>query len=192
MLLEDFAEGDTRREDLNTILKETRRLDRIVNQIVDYARPRDFLPVRFRLEELLEESLKVLSELVKQRAIQVRHHRPTSLSSLYADRDQLKQVLLNILQNAIEAMPVHGTLHLSIVEELYEHHQGLRLKVEDSGKGIDPQVLSKIFEPFFTMGKHRGTGLGLAICRNIIEAHGGEIHAESPPKLWSYDFSVAP
>jgi len=55
----------------------------------------------------------------------------------------------------------------------------LRLKVEDSGKGIDPKVLSKIFEPFFTTGKHRGTGLGLAICRNIIEAHGGEIHAES-------------
>ena len=179
LLLEDFEEGDSRRDDLETILKETRRLDRIVNQIVDYARPRDLLPVRFRLEELLEESLQVLSKLIEQRAIQVHHHRPTDLNSLYADRDQLKQVLLNIIQNAIEAMPLNGTLQLSIVEELYEHQQGLRLKVEDSGKGIDPHVLSKIFEPFFTTGKHRGTGLGLAICRNIIEAHGGEIHAES-------------
>ena len=179
LLLEDFAEGDSRRDDLKTILKETRRLDRIVNQIVDYARPRDLLPVRFLFEELLEESLQVLSEPIEQRAIQVHHHRPTHLSSLHADRDQLKQVMLNILQNAIEAMPPNGTLHLSIVEELYEHHQGLRLKVEDSGKGIDSKVLSKIFEPFFTTGKHRGTGLGLAICRNIIEAHGGEIHAES-------------
>jgi PAS domain S-box-containing protein len=152
LLLEEFAEGDLRRNDLKTILKETRRLDRI---------------------------LQVLSEPIEQRAIQVHHHRPTHLSSLHADRDQLKQVMLNILQNAIEAMPPNGTLHLSIVEELYEHHQGLRLKVEDSGKGIDPKVLSKIFEPFFTTGKHRGTGLGLAICRNIIEAHGGEIHAES-------------
>ena len=179
LLLEEFAEGDSRRDDLKTILKETRRLDRIVNQIVDYARPRDLLPVRFLLEELLEESLQVLSGPIEQRAIQVHHHRPTHLSSLHADRDQLKQVMLNILQNAVEAMPPNGTLHLSIVEELYEHHQGLRLKVEDSGKGIDPKVLSKIFEPFFTTGKHRGTGLGLAICRNIIEAHGGEIHAES-------------
>ena len=179
LLLEEFTEGDLRRNDLKTILKETRRLDRIVNQIVDYGRPRDLLPVRFLLEELLEESLQVLSEPIEQRAIQVHHHRPTHLSSLHADRDQLKQVLLNILQNAIEAMPANGMLHLSIVEELYEHHQGLRLKVEDSGKGIDPKVLSKIFEPFFTTGKHRGTGLGLAICRNIIEAHGGEIHAES-------------
>jgi PAS domain S-box-containing protein len=183
LLLEEFGEGDSRRDDLKTILKETRRLDRIVNQIVDYARPRDFLPVTFQLEGLLEESLQVLSNLVQQKAIQVHHHRPTHLAALHADRDQLKQVVLNILQNAIEAMPSNGTLHLSIVEELYEHHHGLRLKVEDSGKGIDPNVLSKIFEPFFTTGKHRGTGLGLAICRNIIEAHGGEIHAESQQRM---------
>ncbi len=179
LLLEDFEEGDSRRNDLTTILKETRRLDRIVNQIVDYARPRDFLPVAFQLEDLLKESLQVLSHPLQQNAIQVSHHCPDHLSALYADRDQLKQVLLNILQNAIEAMPGSGTLHLSIQEEPYEQQLGLRLKAEDSGKGIDPNVLSKIFEPFFTTGKHRGTGLGLAICRNIIEAHGGEIHAES-------------
>ncbi len=65
LLLEDFAEGDSRRDDLKTILKETRRLDRIVNQIVDYARPRDLLPVTFRLEELLEESLQGLVRSVR-------------------------------------------------------------------------------------------------------------------------------
>ena len=61
--------------------------------------------------------------------------------------------------------------------------KAFRLKVEDTGKGIDATVLSRIFEPFFTTGKHRGTGLGLAICRNIIEAHGGEIHAESQQQI---------
>ncbi len=179
LLLEDFAEGDSRRDDLKTILKETRRLDRIVNQIVDYARPRDLLPVTFQLEELLHESLQVLADPVQQKGIHVHHYRPSKVNSLLADRDQLKQVFLNIFQNAIEAMPANGALHISIAEELYEHHQGLRLKVEDTGKGIEPAVLSRVFEPFFTTGKHRGTGLGLAICRNIIEAHGGEIHAES-------------
>jgi len=179
LLLDDFAEGDSRRDDLQIILKETRRLDRIVNQIVDYARPRDLIPVAFQLEELLEESLQVLSTSVQQKAIQVHHHWPTHVRALHADRDQLKQVVLNILQNAIEAMPDNGTLHLSIREELYEHHQGLRLTVEDTGKGIDPQVISRIFEPFFTTGKVRGTGLGLAICRNIVDAHGGEMHVES-------------
>ena len=179
LLLEDFPEGETRRNDLNTILKETRRLDRIVNQIVDYARPRDILPATFQLEDLLEESLQVLADPLRQKGIHVHRYRPSHMKALHADRDQLKQVVLNILQNAIEAMSTDGALHLSIAEELYEHHQGLRLKFEDTGKGIDPTVLSRIFEPFFTTGKHRGTGLGLAICRNIIEAHGGEIHAES-------------
>ena len=183
LLLEDFAEGDSRRDDLKTILKETRRLDRIVNQIVDYARPRDLLPVMFQLEELLDESLQVLSDPLHQKGIHVHRYRPSQVNALQADRDQLKQVVLNILQNAIEAMPANGALHLSIAEELYEHHQGLRLKVEDTGKGIDANVLSRIFEPFFTTGKHRGTGLGLAICRNIIEAHGGEIHAESQQQI---------
>ena len=179
LLLEEFAEGDLRRNDLKTILKETRRLDRIVNQIVDYARPRDLIPVAFQLEELLEESLQVLSTSVQQKAIQVHHHWPKPVRALHADRDQLKQVVLNILQNAIEAMPDNAALHLSIQEELYEHQQGLRLTVEDTGKGIDPHVISRIFEPFFTTGKVRGTGLGLAICRNIVDAHGGEMHVES-------------
>jgi len=179
LLLEDFSEGDSRRDDLKTILKETRRLDRIVNQIVDYARPREFLPVTFQLEDLLKESLQVLSKPLHEKGIQVSHHYPDHLSALQADRDQLKQVILNILQNAIEAMPTSGTLRVSIREEPYEKEPGVRLRVADSGKGIDPNVLSRIFDPFFTTGKHRGTGLGLAICRNIVEAHGGEIHAES-------------
>jgi PAS domain S-box-containing protein len=179
LLLEDFVEGDSQWNDLTIILKETRRLDRIVNQIVDYARPRDLLPVTFQLEDLLKESLQVLAHPLQQSDIQVVQHYPDHLSTLHADRDQLKQVLLNILQNAIEAIPGSGILRVSIGEESYEKQQGLRLKVEDSGKGIDPNVLSRIFEPFFTTGKHRGTGLGLAICRNIIESHGGEIHAES-------------
>ncbi len=179
LLLEDFEEGDSRWEDLTIILKETRRLDRIVNQIVDYARPREFNPVNFQLEDLLKESLHVLSKPIAEKDIQVSQHYPSDLCALQADRDQLKQVVLNIVQNAIEAMPDAGTLRISIQEEAYEHEPGLRLRVEDSGKGIDPHVLARIFEPFFTTGKYRGTGLGLAICRNIIEAHGGEIHAES-------------
>ncbi|MDH5297228.1 MAG: ATP-binding protein, partial [Nitrospirota bacterium] len=91
----------------------------------------------------------------------------------------LKQVVLNMIQNAVEAMSMGGCLHLSIEEETNERVPGLRLKVKDNGKGISPNALPRIFEPFFTTGKHRGTGLGLAICRNIIESHGGEIHAES-------------
>jgi PAS domain S-box-containing protein len=181
LLLEDIPEDDSRHQDLVTILKETRRLDRIVNQIVDYARPRDLLPVRFQLEDLIRESMQVLADPIKQKGIQVVFHPPPHLGALQADRDQLKQVVLNMIQNAIEAMSAGGNLRLSIEEETNERIPGLRLKVQDNGKGINPNALLRIFEPFFTTGKHRGTGLGLAICRNIIESHGGEIHAESQP-----------
>ncbi|MGD9850734.1 MAG: ATP-binding protein [Nitrospirales bacterium] len=183
LLLEDFESGDSRREDLQIILKETRRLDRIVNQIVDYARPRDLLPLTFLLPDLLQESLQVLSDLVKQKNIQVDFSLPDQLSSIRADRDQIKQVILNVLHNALEAVGQEGRLHLSIAEETHEQALGLRLKVKDNGRGVSPSALPRIFEPFFTTGKIRGTGLGLAICRNIIESHGGEIHAESQEGL---------
>ncbi|WNM61417.1 ATP-binding protein [Candidatus Nitrospira neomarina] len=179
LLMEDFPDGDSRHEDLVTILKETRRLDRIVNQIVDFARPRDLLPVTFQLQDLIQESLQVLNEPIKQMDIQIDFHPPAKLHSIQADRDQLKQVLLNVIQNAVEAMSEGGCLRLSVEEETIERIPGLRITVQDNGKGISPSALPRIFEPFFTTGKHRGTGLGLPICRNIIEAHGGEIHAES-------------
>ncbi len=179
LLMEDIPESDSRHQDLVTILKEIRRLDRIVNQIVDYARPRDLLPMKFQLEDLIRESLQVLGEPMKQKAIQVEFNPSTNLNSIQADRDQMKQVVLNIIQNAVEAMPTGGRLLLSIEEETNEGEPGLCLKVVDNGKGISSSALPRIFEPFFTTGKHRGTGLGLAICRNIIESHGGEIHAES-------------
>ncbi len=179
LLLEDFEVGDSHREDLNVILKETRRLDRIVNQIVDYARPRDLLPLTFSLADLVQESLQVLAEPIKQKDARVDFHSPSDLPLIHADRDQLKQVILNVIQNALEAVGPQGHLRVRIAEETYERRKGLRLRVVDNGKGISPNALPRIFEPFFTSGKHRGTGLGLAICRNIIESHGGEIHVES-------------
>ncbi len=182
LLLEDFAEGDSRREDLKTILQETRRLDRIVNQIVDYARPRELIPVIFPLEELIRESLQVLAEPIRQKEIQVEFNPLPNLDPVQADRDQLKQVVLNMIQNAIEAMSVGGCLRLSVDKKTHERVPGLCVTFKDNGKGISPSALPRIFEPFFTTGKHRGTGLGLAICRNIIESHGGEIHVDSQPE----------
>ncbi len=179
LLMEDFQADDQRHADLVTILKETQRLDRIVNQIVDYARPRDLIPITFQMEELLQECLTVLGDPLKLKNISVHCFPDGSLPTLVGDRDQIKEVVLNMIQNALEAMSSGGSLRLSIQEELYEHQSGIRLFVQDNGKGISPSALPRIFEPFFTTGKHRGTGLGLAICRNIIEAHGGDIHATS-------------
>lgn len=181
VLLDDAAPTDPRRPDIETILKETRRLDRIVNQIIDYARPRMLAPLTFAVDELLRETLTVLEELLAKNQIRVERPNPPYPPPLQADRDQLKQVLLNLIQNAVESMPAGGLLRIGAVESRRDQEPGLTLTFTDTGTGIAAADLPHVFEPFFTVGKRRGTGLGLAICRNIVDAHQGEIRLESEP-----------
>lgn len=181
VMLEDAEPKDPRRQDLETILKETRRLDRIVNQIVDYARPRTLAPLLFAMEDLVKETLAVLGEPLAKKQIRVERPSAPPLSPIQADRDQLKQVLLNIVQNAIEAMSDGGTLRIAAFESRRDQEPGMTLTFTDNGSGVSRADLAHVFEPFFTIGKHRGTGLGLAICRNIVDAHQGEIRLESQP-----------
>jgi signal transduction histidine kinase len=89
-------------------------------------------------------------------------------------------VLLNLIQNSIEASADGGALTCTAFQYSRGREAGVVITITDTGSGIAPDDLPHIFEPFFTSGKHRGTGLGLAICRNIIEAHGGDIHLTSP------------
>lgn len=179
LLMEDLPADDSRRGDLATILKEIRRLDRIVTQIVEYARPRDIIPCSFDLRALIEESVNVIRTPLEQKLIHMTYDIPSTVPMLYADRDQIKQVILNGIQNAMEALPPEGTCHISAYEDMRHGDSGIRIDIRDNGKGIMPADLPKIFDPFFTTGKRQGTGLGLAICRNIIEAHGGDIQAQS-------------
>ena len=181
LLLEDFSELDQRRQDLETVLQETRRLDRIVNQIVDYAKPRDIIAVPFFVEEVVQETLDLLQDILRGKQIQVDWIKSGSTHFLEADRDQIKQVLLNIIQNAVEAVNVRGKLKITIRKALRQDEKGLNIEIQDNGKGIDVGNLTRIFEPFFTIGKPRGTGLGLAICRNIMDVHGGDLQVESQP-----------
>ena len=179
LLMEDLGPDDARKSDLATILKETRRLDRIVNQIVEYTRPRELLLTTFSVADILGETLELLKEPLSNQEIILDYTPPPKQLAIQADRDQLKQVLLNVIRNATEAMSSRGRLHIVVSEQLHDALAGVAIEVHDTGKGISPGDLPKIFDPYFTTGKRRGTGLGLAICRNIIEAHGGEIQAKS-------------
>lgn len=179
LLMDDLADDDIRRDDLATILRETRRLDRIVTQIVEYARPHELIPCSFDMRALIEESVNVIRAPLQHKHIHMTYDIPSSVPMLYADRDQIKQVILNGIQNAMEALPPAGTCHIAVHEERRQGDSGIRIDIRDNGKGITPADLPKIFDPFFTTGKRHGTGLGLAISRNIIEAHGGSIQADS-------------
>lgn len=179
LLMDDTPASDPRHAELAIILRETRRLDRIVNQIIDYARPREVAPITFAVEDLLSETVQLLESSLSAKRIVLSMEVPPNLLMLHADRDQLKQVLLNLIQNAVEASSEGGRITLGAFSMPGDRGAGLVVKVVDAGCGIHSEDLAHAFEPFFTKGKHRGTGLGLAICRNIIEAHGGDIQLTS-------------
>jgi PAS domain S-box-containing protein len=179
LLLDEFDSKDPRHADLEMILKETKRLDRIVNQIIDYARPRELAPVLYPVNDLVDEVVKLLDSTLTAKHLTVTRSLSPALTPVHADHDQLKQVLLNILHNAIDASNEGTTIDVTAFELPRGQNAGMVIKITDHGVGIPDEALTHVFEPFFTSGKRQGTGLGLAICRNIIESHGGDIQITS-------------
>ncbi len=179
LLLDEFDASDPRHADLEMILKETKRLDRIVNQIIDYARPRELAPVLCSLSDLVDEVVKLLDSTLTAKHLAVTRSLPPTMTRLHADHDQIEQVLLNIFHNAIDASHDGTAIDVTAFELPRGQNAGMVVTVTDHGVGIPDDALAHVFEPFFTRGKQQGTGLGLAICRNIIESHGGDIQITS-------------
>ena len=180
VLLDDFEPADAKRKEVEVILAETRRLDRIVNEIVDFARVRRIAPTRVDLTQLVDEVAKLLHAQLEQKHLALKINLSPMINEVHADRDQLRQVLLNVVHNALEATPDGGSPIQITTDELFrEDRPGIMIQVKDAGHGISQELIGQIFQPFVTSGKRNGTGLGLAICKNIIEAHGGDIYASS-------------
>lgn len=179
LLLDEFDKSDPRHADLEMILKETKRLDRIVNQIIDYARPRELAPVLCLINDLIDDVVKLLDSTITAKHLTLIRSISPTLTRLHADQDQIKQVLLNVVQNAIDASHEGTAIDVTAFELPRGQTAGMVVKVTDHGVGIPDNALAHVFEPFFTSGKRQGTGLGLAICRNIIESHGGDIQITS-------------
>ncbi len=180
VLLDDFESGDQKRKEVEVILSETRRLDRIVSQIVDYARPRRSAPTRIDLTRLVGEVSKMLTPKLEDKRLKIKVAISPMISEFTADRDLLRQVLLNIVDNAIDATPKNGApIEITGHELFREERPGLVIQVKDDGVGIPAELLPNVFQPFVTSGKKHGTGLGLAICQNIIESHEGDIYVTS-------------
>jgi len=180
VLLDELEISDPKREEVEVILSETKRLDRIVHQIVDYARPRQLAPTRFDLSILVDEVVKLMKSHLDAKHLDIKTSLSSMTSELYADRDQLKQVLLNVVHNAIDATRMDGlAIEITSHELFRDERPGIVIQVKDAGAGIPSEVLPRVFEPFVTSSKQNGTGLGLAICKNIIESHDGDIYLTS-------------
>jgi len=169
-----LADGSRERDIASEIITRIDTLNDIVNDLLQFARPRQPVLSSFSAAQLVQETATLLREDPSVANIDIRVEQGNVM--VPADREQLKLVLLNLLFNSAHAMQGKGTIRVSTAER----DGFIELRVVDEGPGIPPHVREHLFEPFFTT-KHRGTGLGLATARRILDAHHGTIELDSPP-----------
>ncbi|PTX94147.1 PAS domain-containing sensor histidine kinase [Spartobacteria bacterium LR76] len=163
-------------ESINVTRQEVKRLDHIITQFLRAIRPQPLTLRPESLNAIVEESVSFLQAEIRDRDILVEVDLDRSLPTLGVDRDQIKQAFYNIIRNAFQAMKTGGILRIRSGAD--ETHQFISFA--DSGGGIAPENITRVFEPYFTT-KQSGSGLGLLIVRRIVRAHGGEVIIESAP-----------
>jgi two-component system sensor histidine kinase HydH len=168
--------GEQRHEFLEIIKKECRRLNRLLGNLLDFARPPVPQQQDVILDPLLESVMRLVAHTASKKNIHIRRNVTPQQLTLVGDGEQLKQVVLNLLLNAIEAMPEGGEIRLSARTE----ESNLMIEVADEGSGVAAEDLDKIFNPFFTT-REKGTGLGLAVAHQIVSQHGGVLQAHKNP-----------
>ena len=177
MLIADTDANDPRYETLRKVEKQTFRASRIVNSLLDFARKRSESD-RISLVPLLEEVFELTGDRMERHGVELDWERPEEEFLLEADDGEIQQVVTNLVMNAIDAMRPQGG-ELSVRVEAEETQ--VSVHVQDSGPGIPPEALNKVFQPFFsTKQGEGGTGLGLSISYNIVERHGGALQVASP------------
>ena len=188
-ILHDNADmrQEERQKYLDIMVKETERLTRLINEVLDLAKIEsgraDWHMENINLTEVLEEAVAATSQLFRERSVAIIELLPTFPVTVFADRDRITQVVINLLSNAAKFSPPEKG---RVTVRLYFKEREIRVEVADNGPGIHLDEQEKIFEKFKQItdlrnGKPKGTGLGLAICRRIIEYHNGSIWVESVP-----------
>jgi PAS domain S-box-containing protein len=178
------------REALGCIVGDINRAADIVDRIRDHIKKAPPRKEHVDLNEAINEVIALGRSAVIKNGVSVQTRFSEGLSPLHCDRVQLQQVVLNLILNAAEAMgSVEGTPR-DLLISTEQHHTGVLVAVRDSGPGIDPTHLERVFEAFYTT-KSRGVGMGLSICRSIIDAHGGRLWAEAhEPRGTIFQFTL--
>ena len=171
-----FEEGSERKKAAEIMIAEVERLNRVISELLEIARPSDIKPRPTDVPFLLASSLRLVQQEAEAAGVRITTRITDGITPFAMDPDRLTQALLNLYINAIQAMPDGGQLTVSAEETA----AGLEIAVSDSGGGIGKEALAKIFDPYFTT-KNTGTGLGLAVVQKVVEAHGGSIELTSEP-----------
>jgi signal transduction histidine kinase len=178
-----LPEGHAAREDAQGIMEEVDRINGILEALLSFARPSEAVFSLLHLDELVRQSLDLIAAQARSQGVEVAVELPADAIPLVADAGLVKQVLLNLMLNALQAMEAGGNLLVraqSIPPRRGEPAEsgGALFEVVDSGKGIPEEALERAFDPFFTT-KPTGTGLGLSICYGIVERHNGDIEIKT-------------
>ena len=173
-LPEKYAEPAFREKFFRIVQTEIDRINTIVKELSDFAKPAPLQLQLVSMAELLEDTLSFLPNQYLKQGIEVHKALEENGLVIQADPQQLRQVLLNLLLNSVEAMEGPGTITIATAQR----NGYLSISVADTGKGIPKKDLSHVFDPFHTTKEH-GTGLGLSVVHSIIREHGGRVHVES-------------
>ena len=180
--LQRSLEGDPERSGMvGDLLEETDRINAIVEGLLSLARPASLRLEEVDLCDVLAQTVRLVEPTARKGHIDVEATFPAEAARLQADPDQIKQVFLNVLMNAVQAMPDGGRLGVRVTRvDPALGRFTWRVEIVDTGMGIPEEYREKVFDPFFTT-KPEGTGLGLSICHSILQGHGGEIDVEGEP-----------
>jgi two-component system, NtrC family, sensor kinase len=184
LLKKSIPKGGREEEDLKTIIGEAERCSRIVRGLLDFARGGEIVRKSIDVTDVLEKTLALMEYQASFHNITVERAYTENLPEIEADQDQVQQIFVNLIANAAEAMCGDGrlTLATSKVDEVGPNGPGVCVRVADTGPGIDPEDLKRVFDPFFsTKETGEGTGLGLSVTYRIVENHGGRITVSSQP-----------
>lgn len=179
MLRKDLREDPERRRYAEHISMAVQAMDRLLSNLLVCTKPNCPRLDWQATEPLLRDTLTLAAHATTRANLEIEIHADDTVPRIWCDAAQIKQVLLNLILNAVEAMPDGGTLRITVAAEREgEVASSVRLAVSDTGVGIEPGIRSRLFDPFFTTSEE-GTGLGLAIVHAIIEGHRGRVEVDS-------------
>ena len=182
LVLEDMPEGSESRKDLETVMREALRARDVVRRLLDFARQSESTRARASLNEVIEDVVALSKHLIHTSGIELKLALEEKLPWALMDANQMKQVLLNLVHNALQAMPDGGEMEISTSNATRLNRDWVIVSVQDTGVGISQLEQARIFEPFYTTkGNQGGTGLGLSVTYGIITDHGGQIEVISQP-----------